>query len=47
MAACSPAVLAAAKRAIHFGATHDMEAAMRNEAAESGKLRRSRAEAAQ
>jgi enoyl-CoA hydratase/carnithine racemase len=43
MGACAPEVLAAAKRAIHFGAAHDMQAAMRNEAAEGAALRAKRA----
>jgi len=40
MADCAPEVLAAAKRALHFGATATMEEAMRNEAAESTAIRR-------
>jgi enoyl-CoA hydratase/carnithine racemase len=39
MAECPPAVLAAAKRALHFGAGATLEAAMRNEEAESARLR--------
>jgi 2-(1,2-epoxy-1,2-dihydrophenyl)acetyl-CoA isomerase len=39
MAACPPHVLAAAKRALHFGAGSTLEAAMRNEEAESARLR--------
>ena len=39
MAACKPEVLAAAKRALHFGAAATMEQAMRNEEAESAKMR--------
>lgn len=42
MASCDPKVLAAAKRAIRFGATHDMEEAMRNEGVESRNLRSER-----
>ena len=40
MAACPPEVLAAAKRALHFGATRTMSEAMENEGAESAALRR-------
>jgi hypothetical protein len=40
MAECRPEVLAAAKRALHFGETHGMEEAMRNEERESAALRR-------
>ncbi len=39
MADCKPEVLAAAKRALHFGAGATMEEAMRNEEAESAKAR--------
>jgi enoyl-CoA hydratase/carnithine racemase len=39
MAECPPAVLAAAKRALHFGASATMEQAMRNEEAQSAALR--------
>lgn len=42
MAEYRPEVLAAAKRALHYGAGHDMESAMRNEAAEGAALRRPR-----
>jgi 2-(1,2-epoxy-1,2-dihydrophenyl)acetyl-CoA isomerase len=42
MAECRPEVLAAAKAALHFGASASMEAAMRNEQAESALLRTSR-----
>jgi enoyl-CoA hydratase/carnithine racemase len=40
MIACDPAVLAAAKRALHYGAAATMEAAMANEQHESVELRR-------
>jgi len=43
MAQCPPAVLAAAKRALHFGANATMEQAMRNEEAQSAALRASKA----
>ncbi len=43
MAACSPEVLAAAKKAIQMGATLSMEDAMANERALSAELRRARA----
>jgi enoyl-CoA hydratase/carnithine racemase len=39
MAECPPAVLAVAKRALHFGAGATMEQAMRNEEAQSAALR--------
>jgi enoyl-CoA hydratase/carnithine racemase len=39
MAECPPAVLAAAKRALHFGANATMEQAMRNEETQSAALR--------
>ena len=39
MAECPPAALAAAKRALHFGAGATMEQAMRNEEAQSAALR--------
>ncbi len=39
MADCKPEVLAAAKRALHFGAGATMKEAMRNEEAESAKAR--------
>jgi enoyl-CoA hydratase/carnithine racemase len=39
MAECPPAVLAAAKRALHFGAGATLEQAMRNEEAQSARLR--------
>jgi enoyl-CoA hydratase/carnithine racemase len=39
MAECPPAVLAAAKRALHFGASATMEQAMRNEEAQRAALR--------
>jgi len=39
MAECPPAALAAAKRALHFGAGATMEQAMRNEERESAALR--------
>jgi enoyl-CoA hydratase/carnithine racemase len=39
MAECPPAVLAAAKRALHFGAGATLEQAMRNEEAQSAALR--------
>ncbi len=39
MADCKPEVLAAAKRALHFGAGATMQEAMRNEEAESAKVR--------
>jgi enoyl-CoA hydratase/carnithine racemase len=42
MIACDPAVLAAAKRALHYGAAATMEAAMANEQRESAELRRRR-----
>ena len=42
MAECPPAVLAAAKRALHFGAGATMEQAMRNEEAQSAALRASK-----
>jgi enoyl-CoA hydratase/carnithine racemase len=42
MAECRPEVLAAAKRALHFGASHDMAEAMANEVKESGALRAGR-----
>ena len=42
MAECPPGVLAAAKRALHFGARATLEEAMRNEAAEAAALRKSR-----
>jgi enoyl-CoA hydratase/carnithine racemase len=42
MAECPPAVLAAAKRALHFGASATMEQAMRNEEAQSAALRAAR-----
>jgi len=42
MAECRPEVLAAAKRAVRYGAAHAMEEAMANEAAESAALRRER-----
>ncbi len=44
MAACKPEVLAAAKRALHFGAAATMEEAMRNEQAESTAVRDARAQ---
>lgn len=44
MAECRPEVLAAAKRALHYGATHTMEEAMRNEEAAGAALRRARSE---
>lgn len=40
MAECRPEVLAAAKRALHFGASASMEAAMRNERERSAQLRK-------
>jgi len=43
LAELDPAVLAAAKRAVHFGAGASMEEAMANEQRESAALRRSRA----
>jgi enoyl-CoA hydratase/carnithine racemase len=43
MAECPPAALAAAKRALHFGANATMEEAMRNEEAQSAALRAARA----
>ena len=45
MAGCPPAVLAAAKAALHYGAAATMEAAMRNEEKASAKLRKARTEA--
>ncbi len=42
MAECPPAVLAVAKRALHFGASATMEQAMRNEEARSAELRAAR-----
>ena len=39
MAECPPAVLAAAKRALHYGAGATLEQAMRNEEAQSARLR--------
>ncbi len=42
MAECRPEVLAAAKRALRFGADHGMEEAMRNEERESASLRSGR-----
>jgi enoyl-CoA hydratase/carnithine racemase len=42
MAECPPAVLAAAKRALHYGAGATMEQAMRNEEAQSARLRASK-----
>jgi enoyl-CoA hydratase/carnithine racemase len=42
MAECPPAVLAAAKRALHFGASATMEQAMRNEEVQSAALRAAR-----
>ncbi len=39
MADCKPEVLAAAKRALHFGAGATMQEAMHNEEAESAKVR--------
>ncbi|HZO09379.1 MAG TPA: enoyl-CoA hydratase-related protein, partial [Myxococcota bacterium] len=39
MAECPPAVIAAAKRALHFGAGSTLEQAMRNEEAQSAALR--------
>jgi len=42
MAEKRPEVLAAAKRSLHFGASHGMEEAMRNEERESGALREAR-----
>jgi len=39
MAECPPAALAAAKRALHFGAGVSLEEAMRNEEAQSARLR--------
>ena len=42
MAECPPAVLAVAKRALHFGAGATMEQAMRNEEAQSAALRAAR-----
>ena len=41
MAACKPAVLAAAKRALHFGASATLAEAMANEQRESAELRAS------
>ena len=38
MAECPPAVLAVAKRALHFGAGSTREQAMRNEEAQSAAL---------
>jgi 2-(1,2-epoxy-1,2-dihydrophenyl)acetyl-CoA isomerase len=40
MSECAPAVLAAAKRALHFGASASMAEAMRNEQERSAELRR-------
>jgi enoyl-CoA hydratase/carnithine racemase len=40
MAQCRPEVLAAAKRALRFGAASSMEEAMRNEREQSGAIRR-------
>lgn len=42
-AECDPAALAAAKEAIHYGATATLEEAMQNERARSGELRKRRA----
>jgi 2-(1,2-epoxy-1,2-dihydrophenyl)acetyl-CoA isomerase len=42
MAECAPEVLAAAKAALHFGATASMEEAMRNEQVASAALRTAR-----
>jgi enoyl-CoA hydratase/carnithine racemase len=42
MAAIDPAVLAAAKRALYYGASATMAEAMQNEQAQSAALRRSR-----
>ncbi len=42
MAGCAPEVLAAAKRALQFGAAATMEEAMRNEEAESTAMRNAR-----
>jgi 2-(1,2-epoxy-1,2-dihydrophenyl)acetyl-CoA isomerase len=39
MAECPPAVIAAAKQALHFGAGSTLEQAMRNEEAQSAALR--------
>ncbi len=44
-AECDPAALAAAKQAIHYGATATLEEAMQNERAQSGALRKRRASA--
>ena len=41
-AACDPKALAAAKRALHFGAGASMEEAMRNERGEGTRLREDR-----
>jgi enoyl-CoA hydratase/carnithine racemase len=46
MAECRPEVLAAAKAALHFGASHGLEESMRNEEARSRDLREALARAA-
>ena len=43
MAQCTPEVLAAAKRALHYGATASMADAMGNEQAQGEALRKKRA----